>query len=90
MSMKGPVFPVAFERLAMAEDLARLGREGAEMLAALGREIDRLGGLPRERLSDRAPAAERINGLSAALRAPEIAYSSQIMPCATPIYGAGS
>ena len=50
MSAKGPVFPVAFDKLAMAEDVARLGQEGKEALAALGREIDRLGGLPRERL----------------------------------------
>lgn len=50
MSAKGPVFPVAFDELAMAEDLARLGQGGAEALAALGREIDRLGGLPREQL----------------------------------------
>lgn len=50
MSAKGPVFPVAFDELAMAEDLARLGQGGAEALAELGREIDRLGGLPRERL----------------------------------------
>jgi hypothetical protein len=50
VSAKGPVFPVAFDELAMAEDLARLSQEGAEALASLGREIDRLGGLPRERL----------------------------------------
>jgi hypothetical protein len=34
----------------MAEDLARLGQGGVEALEALGRELDRLGGLPRERL----------------------------------------
>jgi hypothetical protein len=34
----------------MAEDLARLDRGAADALAALGREVDRLGGLPRERL----------------------------------------
>ena len=28
MSAKGPVFPVAFDELAMAEDLARLGQGG--------------------------------------------------------------
>src|SRR6266540_891441 len=50
MSAEGPVFPVAFDELAMAEDLAPLGEGGVEALAALGREIDRLGGLPRERL----------------------------------------
>jgi len=50
MSPKGPVFPVAFDELALVEDLARLGRGGAEALASLGREIDRLGGLPRDRL----------------------------------------
>jgi hypothetical protein len=50
VSAKGPVFPVAFDELAMVEDLARLGQEGAEALAARGREIDRLGGLPHERL----------------------------------------
>jgi hypothetical protein len=50
MSTKGPVFPVAFDELAMAEDLARLGEAGARALAELGREIERLGGLPRERL----------------------------------------
>lgn len=50
MSAKGPVFPVAFDELAIAEDLARLGRGGTDALAVLGREVDRLGGLPRERL----------------------------------------
>jgi len=50
MSAEGPVFPVAFDELAMAEDLARLGQAGVEALEALGRELDRLGGLPRERL----------------------------------------
>jgi hypothetical protein len=50
VSAKGPVFPVAFDELAMVEDLARLGQGGAEALAALGRVIDRLGGLPHERL----------------------------------------
>jgi hypothetical protein len=50
MSAKGPVFPVAFDELAIAEDLARLGDAGAEALAEFGREIDRLGGLPRGRL----------------------------------------
>jgi hypothetical protein len=49
MSTKGPVLPVAFDELAMAEDLARLGEAGARALAELGREIERLGGLPRER-----------------------------------------
>jgi hypothetical protein len=34
----------------MAEDLARLGTGGTEALAVLGREIERLGGLPRTRL----------------------------------------
>lgn len=50
MGAKGPVFPVAFDELAIAEDLARLGQAGAEALAELAREIDPLGGLPRERL----------------------------------------
>jgi hypothetical protein len=51
LSAKGrPVFPVAFDELAMAEDLARLGRNGAAALVELRREIDRLGGVPRERL----------------------------------------
>ena len=50
MSAKGPVFPVAFDELAMAEDLARLGEGGAETFAVLGHEIKRLGGLPRDRL----------------------------------------
>ena len=50
MSEKGPVFPVAFDELALAEDLARLGRAGTDAFAELGRELDRLGGLPRERL----------------------------------------
>lgn len=50
MTAKGPFFPVAFDELVMAEDLAGLGKGGAEALAALGREIDRLGGLPRDRL----------------------------------------
>jgi hypothetical protein len=35
----------------MAEDLARLGRAGTAAFAELGRELDRLGGLPRERLT---------------------------------------
>ena len=47
MSEKGPVFPVAFDELAMAEDLARLGRAGTEAFAELGREVERLSGLPR-------------------------------------------
>jgi hypothetical protein len=46
----GPVFPVAFDELAMAEDLARLGQGGVKALEALGREFDRMGGLPRDRL----------------------------------------
>src|SRR5436309_13555058 len=50
MSAKGPVFPVAFDELAITEDLARLGDAGAEALADLGRDVDRLGGLPHERL----------------------------------------
>src|SRR6266511_5499559 len=50
MNAKEPVFPVAFDELAMAEDLARLSAGGAEALAALGREVDRLAGLSRERL----------------------------------------
>lgn len=50
MSAEGPVFPVAFDELAMAEDLARLGSAGMDAFAALGRELDRLSGLPRERL----------------------------------------
>jgi hypothetical protein len=50
LSAKGPVFPVAFDEIAMAEDLARLGRAGSAAFAEFGREIDRLGGLPRERL----------------------------------------
>lgn len=50
MGAEGPVFPVAFDELAMAEDLARLGQGGLEALEALGRELDRLGGLSRERL----------------------------------------
>ncbi len=50
MSTKGPVFPVAFDELALAEDLARLARGGVEALAVFGHQIDRLGGLPRERL----------------------------------------
>lgn len=50
MSEEGPVFPVAFDEFAIAEDLARLGDAGGEALAEFGREIERLGGLPRERL----------------------------------------
>lgn len=34
----------------MAEDLARLGRSGVMAFAELGRDVDRLGGLPRGRL----------------------------------------
>jgi hypothetical protein len=50
MSGEGPVFPVAFDGLAMAEDLARLGEGGAEAFAGFAREVENLGGLPRERL----------------------------------------
>lgn len=50
MGEEGRVFPLAFDEAAMAEDLARLGEAGAEALAGLGREIDRAGGLPAERL----------------------------------------
>jgi hypothetical protein len=50
MTAEGPVFPAAFDALAMAEDVARLGEGGAEALAALEREIDQAGGLPRDRL----------------------------------------
>lgn len=50
MGAREPVFPVAFDELAVAEDLARLGSAGIAALAALDRDIDRLGGLPRERL----------------------------------------
>jgi hypothetical protein len=50
MSAEGPVFPVAFDEFAMAEDLARLGQGGVEALEALGRELDRMGGRPRDRL----------------------------------------
>lgn len=65
MSTKGPVFPVAFDELAIAEDLARLGEAGAEALAELGREIDRLGGLPRGRLmacEPEGPDGTRLGG----------------------------
>jgi hypothetical protein len=61
MSTKGPVFPVAFDEMAMAEDLARLGEAGARALAELGREIERLGGLPRERLIAWRGAGSRRN-----------------------------
>lgn len=44
MSPEGRVFPVAFDEVAMAEDLVRLGEAGAEALAGAGREVDRLGG----------------------------------------------
>jgi hypothetical protein len=50
MSRRGPVFPVAFDELAIAEDLARLGQAGIAAFAEFGGEITRLGGLPRERL----------------------------------------
>lgn len=50
MNSKGPVFPVAFDELAIAEDLARLGDAGNEALTQLGQEIERRGGLPRERI----------------------------------------
>lgn len=33
MSARGPVFPVAFDKLAMAEDLARLGQAGTAAFA---------------------------------------------------------
>jgi len=38
------------DALAMAEDTERLGQGGVEALAEFGHEIDRLGGLPAERL----------------------------------------
>lgn len=41
---------MGFDELAMAEDLARLDQGGVDALAELGRDIERLGGLPRERL----------------------------------------
>lgn len=45
------MFPVAFDEVAMAEDLARLGEGGgADALTRFGRELERLGGLPRTRL----------------------------------------
>lgn len=50
MSREEPIFPVAFDELAMAEDLARLGDSGAAALAEFGREVERLGGLPWRRL----------------------------------------
>lgn len=50
MGAERPVFPVAFDELAITEDVARLGERGRDALAGLGREIDWLGGLPRERL----------------------------------------
>ena len=52
MSAEGPVFPVAFDELAAAEDLARLGDSGggAKAFVEFAREIERLGGLPIGRL----------------------------------------
>lgn len=50
MTREEPVFPVAFDELAMAEDLGRLGHGGTEALSEFGREIERFAGLPRERL----------------------------------------
>ena len=49
MSAEEPVFPVAFDELAMAEDLARLGPGGVDAFTALaceaeGRDGTRLGG----------------------------------------------
>lgn len=39
----GPVFPVAFDGLAIAEDLARLSEGGAEAFAGFAREVEDLG-----------------------------------------------
>lgn len=44
------MFPVAFDELAIAEDLARLGQAGVAAFAEFGRGISALDGLPRERL----------------------------------------
>jgi hypothetical protein len=50
MSSGEPVFPVGFDELALAEDLARLGEPGAQALVGLRAEIERAGGLPKSRL----------------------------------------
>lgn len=50
MTEREPVFPVGFDELAIAEDLARVGQAGAAALGDLAREIEHLGGLPRQRL----------------------------------------
>lgn len=68
MTVEGPVFPAAFDALAMAEDIARLGEGGAEALAALGREIDQAGGLPRAGFWLAMRKAARAPGWAAASR----------------------
>jgi hypothetical protein len=50
MSSGEPVFPVGFDELVLAEDLARLGEAGAQALVGLQAEIERDGGLPSSRL----------------------------------------
>jgi len=65
VAAEGPVFPVAFDELAIAEDLARLGEAGSEALTEFGRELERSGGLPKERLmvcSDEGRDGTRLGG----------------------------
>ena len=65
MASEGPVFPVAFDELAIAEDLARLGEAGSEALAEFGRELEGSGGLPKQRLmvcSDEGRDGTRLGG----------------------------
>ena len=63
MSAKGPVFPVAFDELAMIEDLARLGQGGAEALAELGREMQADRDAPTAGLAELDRALARVRGL---------------------------
>ncbi|MGI8731146.1 MAG: hypothetical protein ACR2LK_14385 [Solirubrobacteraceae bacterium] len=50
MAGQEPVFAVGFDEVAIADDLARLGETGAVALAELARDVERFGGLPRQRL----------------------------------------
>lgn len=52
MTAEGPIFPVGFDELALAEDLSRLGEGGVRALVGFRREIERQGGLPRKRLME--------------------------------------
>jgi hypothetical protein len=50
MCAREPIFPIGFDELALAEDLARLGEGGVQALVGLRADVERLGGLPSSRL----------------------------------------